>query len=170
MPLLGRLAIGALAIALHRKACHTHPGTRRENKTVTREEKVAAVYRLFNWLNRIAETGEPVKIDQIREIFTPAAPMTLNGRPICNDHATHFQHARDLHAQMAKWRFNIPFEREIVEGDQVVGYYTVDYEDKNGKKGRMLDLCIFTVTDGKISGIIENVHFEGQDLDIESFD
>lgn len=137
---------------------------------MTREEKLDAVYRLFRWLNRVAETGEEMKIEEIKSIFTEPAPMTLNGESICHDHATHFQHALDLQSQMAKWRFNIPFEREIVEGDQVVGYYTVDYEDKAGRKGRMLDLCIFTVRDGKIAGILENVHFEGQDLDIESFD
>jgi len=137
---------------------------------MTREEKLETVYRLFNWLNRVAETGEEMKIAEIEAIFAPEAPMYLNGQMICHDHATHFQHALDLQSQMARWRFNIPFEREIVEGDQVVGYYTVDYEDKSGKTGRMLDLCIFTVREGKIAGILENVHFKGQGLDIESFD
>ncbi|MEM6831989.1 MAG: hypothetical protein AAF562_00065 [Pseudomonadota bacterium] len=137
---------------------------------MTREQKLDAVYRLFKWLNSVAETGEAMKIEDIRAIFTDKAPMMLNGQKICYDHATHFKHALDLQSQMAKWRFNIPFEREIVEGDQVVGYYTVDYEDKAGRVGQMLDLCIFTVSDNKISSITELVHFDGQNLDIESFD
>lgn len=137
---------------------------------MTREEKLETVYRLFRWLNQVAETGEEMKIEKTRSIFTPKAPMILDGRLVCYDHDTHFQHALDLKNQMATWRFNIPFEREIVEGDQVVGYYTVDYETKEGQKGRMLDLAIFTLKDGKIAGILENVHFEGQSLDIESFE
>lgn len=137
---------------------------------MTRKEKLDAVYRLFSWLNDVGRTGEKMKIEKIQSIFTQEAPMVLNGKKICHDHATHFQHALDLQSQMAKWHFNIPFEREIVEGDQVVGYYTVDYEDKQGRKGCMLDICIFTVKNGKIAGILENVIFEGQDLEIESFE
>lgn len=137
---------------------------------MTRDEKLAAVYRLFEWANRVGETGEDMKFEHIQQIFAPVAPMTLNGTPICHDYETHFQHALNLKENMTKWRFNIPFEREIVEGNQVVGYYTVDYEDKEGKPGRMLDMCIFTVEDGKIAGILENVIFEGQQIEIESFD
>ncbi len=137
---------------------------------MTRDEKLAAVYRLFTWANQMDETGEDPKIEDIQKIFAPIAPMTLNGQPICHDHNSHLEHSRDLKKLMSRWKFNMPFERAVVEGDQVVGYYTVDYEDHQGRKGRMLDMCIFTVTDGKISGILENVIFEGQGIDIKSFD
>ena len=137
---------------------------------MTREDKIETVYRLFRWLNRVNETGEEMQLSEIEAIFTPYAPMKLNGRMICHDHATHFQHALDLKSQMANWHFNIPFERVVVEGNQVVGYYTVNFEGKDGKKNCMYDYCFFTVEDGKISSIFETVYFEGKDLDIESFD
>ncbi|KQX23430.1 MULTISPECIES: nuclear transport factor 2 family protein [unclassified Sphingomonas] len=136
---------------------------------MAREQKLEAVYRLFRWLNRVGSTGEDMTLAHIAAIFTPRAPMYLNGDIICHDHATHLQHALDLRAQMAKWRFNIPFERVVVEGDNVVGYYTVDFEDKTGKKNRMYDFCFFTVEDDRISSILETVYFSEQPLDIKSF-
>ncbi|MBP7338913.1 nuclear transport factor 2 family protein [Niveispirillum sp.] len=137
---------------------------------MTRDEKLETVYRLFRWANHVGETGAEMRLEDIEGIFAAHAPMILNGRPICHDHASHFRHAQDLRAQMATWRFNIPFERTVVEGDQVVGYYTVDFTDHAGARGRFYDLCIFTVRDDRIAGILETVHFEGEALDIASFD
>jgi len=136
---------------------------------MTREEAIRTVYRLYDWLNGLSGTDTEITLGDIEQLFAPDAPMTLNNQRICHDHATHLKHARDLQANMATWRFNTPFERVVVEEDQVVGYYTADFVRRDGRVGRMYDLSIFTVRDGKIAGILENVFFEGEGFQIAAF-
>lgn len=135
----------------------------------TRRQAVQTVYNLFDWLNGYSGKDAEMTLADMQRLFTPDAVMTLNGRAICQGLEGHLMHSRDLQNKMKSWRFNTPFEKVVVEGDTVVGYYTVDFVAKDGTRARAYDMCFWTVKDGKIASTLENVIFAGKDLDIESY-
>jgi ketosteroid isomerase-like protein len=136
---------------------------------ITRDQTVQAVHNLFIWLNGFSGTDKAMTLTDIERLFAPDAPMTLNGRHICSSRQDHLRHGQDLQAKMKSWRFNVPFERTLVEGNTVVGYYTVDFVSREGVKSRAYDLCIWTVEHGKIASVLENVIFEAAAIDVKSF-
>lgn len=136
---------------------------------IERQRAVQAVHNLYVWLNQLSGTERRMTLADMERLFAEQAPMVVNNRPICRDRAGHLLHGQDLLTNMRSWHFNLPFERTIVEGNQVVGYFTVDFIAKDGSAGRIHDICIFTVQDGKIAGILENVVFDRQAIEIRAF-
>ena len=134
-----------------------------------RAATVQAVHNLFIWLNEMSASGGEIKLADVQRIFTADTTMTLNNRFICRGHEGQLQHSRDLMKKTKFLRFNLPFEQTIVEGDSVVGYYTCDFVSRDGVTGRVYDMCIWTVRDGKIASILENVVFEGQQVEVEEY-
>lgn len=135
----------------------------------TREEKVAAVERLLTAMNAIAETGVPMTAAQIESLFTEDCRMVLNGQTICEGHAGLLAHARDIQNKLRHWRFNLPFDRTVVEGEDVFVYYSCDTQAHDGSRGRVHDMCIYAVRDGRIRDVCEVVHFAGHEISLDSF-
>lgn len=54
-------------------------------------------------------------------------------------------------------------------GGEVFVYYTCDTVGHDGTQGRVYDMCLYTTLGRKISGICEVVHFEGQQVELDSF-
>lgn len=135
-----------------------------------RAAAIQAVHNLFIWLNEMSATQGKMTLADIERLYTPDATMTLNNRFICSGHEGHLLHSQDLQNKMEWFRFNLPFERTIVDGDTVVGYYTCDFLSKEGVRGRAYDLCIWTLKDARISSILENVIFEGQEISVAVYD
>lgn len=139
-------------------------------REMTREEKVQTVHNLFIWLNRMSETKGPITIEDVAKVYTDDTVMTLNNRFICRGLEGQRQHSQDLIDKTQWFRFNLPFDKTIVEGDTVVGYYTCDFVSKEGVTGCVYDMCIWELKDGRIASILENVVFEGQQVAVESYD
>jgi hypothetical protein len=135
----------------------------------TREEKVAAVERLLTAMNAIAETGVPMTAAQIESLFTEDCRMVLNGQPICEGHAGLLAHALDIQNKLRHWRFNLPFDRILVEGEDVFVYYTCEMLARDDSRGRVYDMCIYAVRDGRIRDVCEVVHFAGHQVSLDSF-
>lgn len=134
-----------------------------------RESVLQSVHNLFIWINGISDTGGEVIMEDISRLYTEDATMTYNNRFICEGLEGNMLHCRDIKNQLKRWKFSVPFNITVVEGDTVAGYYTCDYEKLDGSTGRAYDMCIWTVRDGKISSITENVIFDDAALELESF-
>lgn len=135
----------------------------------SREEKVAAVERLLTAMNTIAETGRPMTLTQIESLFTEDCRMVLNGQPACQGHAGLLAHSHDIQNKLRHWHFNLPFNRTVVEGEDVFVYYSCDTLAADGSRGRVYDMCIYAVRDGRIRDVCEVVHVAGHQLSLNSF-
>ena len=135
----------------------------------TRAEKISVVEKLLTTMNEICETGVPMTAEQGGELFTDDCRMVLNGQLLCEGRHNLVLHGQDIQKKLKKWRFNLPFERSVVEGGEVFVYYTCDTIAHDGTQGRVYDMCIYSIRDGRICNICEVVHFEGHQVDLESF-
>ncbi|MGD9711635.1 MAG: hypothetical protein AB7V46_06150 [Thermomicrobiales bacterium] len=135
----------------------------------TRAEKLAVVEKLLETMNAICETGVPMTPEQGEALFTDDCRMTLNGQLLCQGRHNLVLHGRDIQKKLKKWHFNMPFERTVVEGEDVFVYYTCDTLAHDGAQGRVYDMCIYSVRGGRIRDICEVVHFGGHQIDLESF-
>lgn len=136
---------------------------------MTRAEKLAVVEKLLTTMNTICVTGIAMTSEQAADLFAEDCRMELNGQLLCEGRHNLMLHGRDIQAKLKTWHFNLPFERTVVEGEDVFVYYTCDTVAHDGTQGRVHDMCIYSVRDGRISGICEVVHFGGHRVDLESF-
>lgn len=134
-----------------------------------RSEAVHAVEKLLAAMNRVCDTGVDLTMADIEDMFTADCAMTVNGGFICKGHEGLLLHSRDISAKLQSWHFNLPFERTVVEGGEVFTYYTCDVIAHDGSPGKVFDMCIYSVRDGRISGICEVVHFEGKAVQLDSY-
>jgi ketosteroid isomerase-like protein len=138
-------------------------------ETNVREAKVQVARNLLEWVNTLPGRPEEVTTSEIERLFTPDATMVLNGQSVCHGIDGMLLHTKDLQAKAKHWNFKLPFERTVVEGDQVVAYYWCEVIGMDGRERRVLDMCIYTLRDGKIAGILENVVYE-RELNLATFD
>lgn len=139
---------------------------------VTPEERsasVGVVEALLQCMNAISSDGIPFTMDTVKSLFTADCKMTLNGAVLCQGHEGLLLHANDITAKLHSWRFNMPFQRTVVEPGEVVTYYTCDTVGLDGATGRAYDMAIYSLRDNRISGICEVVHFSGHDVSLDSF-
>ena len=134
-----------------------------------RNDALNAVAKLLTAMNEVCETGVGLTIADIEEMFTADCEMTVNGTFICKGHEGLLLHSRDIGDKLQTWHFNLPFERTVVEGGEVFVYYTCDVTGHDGSPGKVFDMCIYSVRNGKISGVCEVVHFEGQTVRLDSY-
>lgn len=133
-----------------------------------RTECVKAVEDLLIAMNQVSDTGVDLTLDAVKSMFTEDCEMVLNNQFICKGHDGLLEHSKDIRKKLRSWRFNLPFERTVVENGEVFVYYTCDTVSHDGTQGRVYDMCIYSTRNGKISGVCEVVHFEGHQVDLDT--
>ena len=136
---------------------------------VSRKSKVLAVERLMKTLNTISDTGKSMTMEQIKTLFTSDCHMTFNGEAMCEGYDGLLAHSLDIEKKLKTVHFNLPFLKTVVEGENVLTYYTCDTVGHDDTKGTVWDMCIYSVREGKISAVCEVVHFAGQQVELERY-
>lgn len=134
-----------------------------------RESVLQSVHNLFIWFNAISGTDKEVTMEDVARLYTEDATMVFNNRLICKGIEGNYLHCLDLKNQLKSWKFSVPFNITVVEGNTVAGYYTNEFTTLDGKRGTAYDMCIWTVRDGKIASITEVVVHEGADVILEEY-
>ncbi|HEY0939914.1 MAG TPA: nuclear transport factor 2 family protein [Steroidobacter sp.] len=130
---------------------------------------VQIVRDLFDWYNETIAAGRAaVTREDVQRYFTDDAVMITNEKVKCSGIDAHFHHFQDIARKMSAMAIR-PFDILVEEGNRAAGYYRIDFKDKEGKSGTVLDMAFWEFRDGKIARMVELVDFVGPRVEIENY-
>jgi ketosteroid isomerase-like protein len=124
---------------------------------------------LFSWYNEaITKGGAEVTREDVRRYFTDDAVMITNDKVKCAGIDAHFHHFQDIARKMSSLQVR-PFDLLVEQDDRAAGYYRIDFKDKEGNAGTVLDMAFWEFRDGKIARMVEVVDFVGPRVELENY-